>query len=242
MSSHLRLEVTADAAALAQHAAGLIIQELRQDPRLLLCAASGDTPTATYETLAQAACATPDLFEQLRIIKLDEWGGIEMSHPSSCESYLQNHLVRPLQVDPGRYLSCQSNPEDPLEECTRMNQLMKDQGPIGVSLLGLGLNGHLGFNEPADRLQPSWHVAELSSKTLSHPMVEAMEPKPCFGMTMGMNDILASRVILLLVAGRHKRSALQTLMSRRVTSSFPASMLWQHPDVTVICDQAAADS
>lgn len=234
------LKVTSGAASMAEEATRMIVEGLEADHGLLLCAASGETPTKTYARLAEEFKSGPDRFSRLRIIKLDEWGGIAMSHTSSCESYLRDHVVEPLQVDDSRYFACQADPRDAQDECLRMNRIMEDEGPIGICLLGLGLNGHLGFNEPAESLQPCWHVAELSRITLSHPMVADMDLKPSFGLTMGIADILASDKIVLLVEGRHKQDALSTLMSRAVTPRFPASFLWLHRNVTVLCDRAAA--
>ncbi len=219
----------------------MIVEGLGADRRLLLCTASGGTPTTTYARLAEEFRGGPERFSQLRVIKLDEWGGIDMSHTSTCESYLREHVVEPLRIDDSRYFSCEANPLDAQEECLRVDRIMEEEGPIGICLLGLGLNGHLGFNEPAESLQPYWHVAELSQSTLSHPMVADMDPKPSFGLTMGIADILASDKIVLLVEGHHKQDVLSTLMSREVTPRFPASFLCLHRNVTVLCDRAAAE-
>jgi len=240
MTRHVELMVTKDAMSLGECASRMIIAELERNPSLLFCTASGSTPTKTYQALAAECKETPELFEKIRVIKLDEWGGIDMSLPSSCESYLQEHIVKPLRVDASRYFSCQSNPQSARDECLKFDQIMKDEGPIDICLLGLGLNGHLGFNEPAEELQPFWHMAQLSKKSLAHPMAKDMDPQPAFGMTMGMASILASKKILLLVEGQHKQVILKTLMSQKITTSFPASFLWMHPNVRVICDQAAA--
>ena len=110
-----------------------------------------------------------------------------------------------------------------------------------MCVLGLGSNGHLGFNEPADALHPHAHVAQLSPESLAHPMVRGTSTPLTYGLTLGMADILHSKQVLLLVSGRHKRDVLRRLLDdRTVSTRFPASFLWLHQDVTCFCDADAA--
>lgn len=240
MASQIELRVVPQAAALAKEAAARVVAALRVKPGLLLCAASGGTPTATYRELALCRAEYPGLFSELRILKLDEWGGIAMSHPASCESYLQASLIKPLEIAADRYFSCASNPQDPAAECLRLERVMQAQGPVDLCLLGLGLNGHLGFNEPAPQLEQAWHIAQLSPATLAHPMAAAMQPRPSFGITLGMAGIMQSKQVLLLVQGTHKQDVLARLMTEEISPQCPASYLREHRSVTVVCDEAAA--
>jgi galactosamine-6-phosphate isomerase len=190
--------------------------------------------------LAQYGREDPHLFAHLRIIKLDEWGGLEPNDPATCESYLRRHLLKPLNVSADRYLAFPTNPQDPQAECKRLEALTCDAGPIDLCVLGLGLNGHLGFNEPSASLSPGPHVAKLTESSLAHPMLRDARRDVKYGLTLGMADILRSRRILLLVNGEHKRDALTRLRNPNVTTAFPASFLWLHANVTCICDAAAA--
>jgi galactosamine-6-phosphate isomerase len=104
----------------------------------------------------------------------------------------------------------------------------------------LGLNGHLGFNEPGSALCPVAHLAPLTEQTRRHSMIAASALKPEYGMTLGMAEILQSRQILLLVSGASKREAFQHFLSGKITTRFPASFLWLHPRLTVFCDRDAA--
>ena len=104
----------------------------------------------------------------------------------------------------------------------------------------LGINGHLGFTEPAEYLQPFAHVAELSQASLAHAMLAKSNVRPTYGLTLGMADLIQSRHILLLVSGSTKRDPLQRLLGGRISTEFPASMLQVHPNVLLICDRAAA--
>ena len=153
---------------MSRAAADFLIAELRRKPDLLLCTATGASPTRTYEMLAEERGRNAGLFQRLRILKLDEWGGLAMDDPGSCECYLQQHVLGPLGVSKDRYTGFQSQPNDPDAECARMRSWLGANGPIDVCLLGLGTNGHLAMNEPADVLDPFAHVAQLAQTTLAH--------------------------------------------------------------------------
>ena len=224
---------------LSQHAARLIFEAMRNKPDLLLCAATGDTPTGTYRLLADTYRESPDAFNRCRVLKLDEWGGIEMDDAGSCEHYLQRQLIRPLEIEPHRCFGFQSNPPDRDEECERVRRWISEAGPIDLCVLGLGINGHIALNEPGAALQPYAHVAQLSASTLLHPMLAKARQRPACGLTLGMAEILGSAQILLLVSGASKRSALQRLLTREITTDFPASFLWLHQNWTLLCDQEA---
>ena len=227
--------------ALSQAAAERVLNALARRPDLLLCAAGGSTPMRTYQLLAEHRTIKPNGFESLRIVKLDEWGGIAMDDPGSCEHQLQTHLVHPLGLSEDRYFGFESNPSDPATECERIRSRLASEGPIDFCILGLGKNGHIAMNEPAARLLPTTHVARLTAATLAHSMLANTRSKPRFGLTLGMAEILASREILLLVSGASKREPLARFLRREITTEFPASFLWLHLNCTILCDRAAAD-
>jgi galactosamine-6-phosphate isomerase len=217
-------------------AANAIVERLKKKPDLLLCLATGSTPTRTYELLARCP---KSLFTQARILKLDEWGGIPMNSPAACESYLRKLLIDPLDLAP-RYTAFQSQPADPVAECARIAAWLKQNGPIDLCILGLGTNGHLGFNEPAEKLQPQPHIAKLSAESLGHSMVQALPTKPTFGLTIGIQNILDSREIIILVSGPTKTQPLRRTLKDPITAQFPATHLQQHANTHIFCDRAAA--
>ncbi len=226
--------------SMSRLAADLICQEIRNKARLLFCAATGNTPTGTYQHLAEEYRKDPAFFGELCVLKLDEWVGLDMDNPATCEAYLKKHLLTPLEIDKERYFRCTSMPEDLKEECSKMDRIMKSAGQIDLCLLGLGLNGHLGLNEPAEHLSPGWHVTALSQESLNHTMLEVSNVRPSFGLTLGMSDLLRSKHILLLVSGSQKKEAFRNMFQKKITSLFPASFLWLHTNVTVLCDPEAA--
>jgi galactosamine-6-phosphate isomerase len=230
-----------DPEAVAHRAADHIVYALEQKPDLLLCAATGGSPTRTYEMLVERHRQTPALFEKLRVIKLDEWGGVPMDHPGTCETYLQEKLIGPLGITADRYISFRSDAE-PLEECDRVFHALWRWGRIDLCILGLGMNGHLALNEPAAVLQSLPHRAELAPSSQQHPMIRDSKTRITYGLTLGMSDILHSRDILLLVHGNAKAGPYHELFSRRISTQFPASFLWLHPQWICIVDRAAEGS
>jgi galactosamine-6-phosphate isomerase len=224
---------------ISNKASEIIIDELQRRHGMLLCTASGSSPLLTYQLLARKYKEDPGLFGNLRILKLDEWGGIRMDNPQSCEVYLQKNIVQPLHISTDRYIAFNTNPGQPEEECIRIASWLKQNGPIDICVLGLGLNGHIAFNEPADHLQPHCHIISLSEKSLQHSMATRMGEMPAFGITIGMADILQSRKIIMLVTGPGKKEIISKFLSGRITSELPASFLWLHPEVVCMVDNKA---
>lgn len=234
------IHISDDHESLSRQAAERIVSALAGGTDLLLCAAGGSTPLRTYQLLAEHHARKPDTFRALRVIKLDEWGGLATDDPGSCERQLRTHLVNPLGLSSDRYLGFTSNALNPEAECERIRSRLASEGPIDLCVLGLGVNGHVAMNEPAPALPPFAHVANLTESSLGHPMLANSRTRPTHGLTLGLEEILASREILLLVSGANKRAPLAKLLQREISTSFPASFLWLHPNWTLLCDRAAA--
>jgi galactosamine-6-phosphate isomerase len=234
----MKIHIAESYEKLSQLGANLVVEELRKNKRLLLCAATGGSPTGTYQLLGKEYQKTPALFSETRVIKLDEWGGIPMDNAATCETYIQQHLIRPLHISDHRYFGFHSNPAVPESECTRVQGLLLKEGPIDLCILGLGINGHLAFNEPAEYLQSECHIAQLSAVSQQHAMASNMIKKPAFGFTLGMGDILMSKKIVILVSGDNKELIASSFLSKKISTQLPASFLWLHPDVTCIIQKS----
>ena len=220
----------------AGHAAGAAAAAfVAEQPGCIICVASGASPVVAYATMARRLLGRTD---GLRIVKLDEWLGIGMDDPASCEQFHQAHVLGPLGIPPERYLSIDSGTSDPAAECGRVTATLEALGRIDLAIIGIGVNGHVGLNEPGPALQPFCHVATLAPETQQHPMLRDAAPVRR-GITLGMAEIMSARRIILVATGAHKAAAMRTLMSRQVSTAFPASMLWLHPDATCFCDAAA---
>ena len=239
-SSALRIDVAESYEAMSRQAERLITNELKKRPSLLLCASAGGTPGKLYEYLAARRRRQPRLFNRMRILQIDEWGGLAQGHPASCDSDLRTKLIEPLGIAKNRYAGFRTEAADPAAECDRVARWLGVNGPIDICILGLGLNGHVAMNEPGETVTPQAHVARLTASSLKHSMLRQLRQKPRYGLTLGMGDIMSSRIVLLLVNGGHKRKAMRRLMAPQVTTRFPASFLWLHPHTIVMCDREAA--
>lgn len=238
----MKIDVCQSYEELSQKASVIIVDEIKKKKDLLLCAATGNSPTGTYSLLEKEYRRQPSLFDELHVIKLDEWGGMPGNAPGTCESYLQAHVIQPLDISESRYISFDSNPMDPQQECMLMQDKLSSEGPIDLCILGIGLNGHLAFNEPADYLQPHAHISQLSQSSLQHSMASGMAIGPSFGLTLGMADILQSKMIVMLISGSQKRDIVKKFLSEKITTLVPASFLWLHPRVICLISQDVIES
>lgn len=233
------LRVSDDVEAMSRAAADDIVAAVRRRPDAILCLAAGGSPARAYDLLAEASRREPGLFARVRAVKLDEWGGVAMDDPSTCEVYLREKVIGPLGISPERYLAWETRPVDRDAECRRIAGWLEANGPIDVCVLGLGANGHLGLNEPGASPDSGPHVESLAESTRQHPMLARARGRVDFGFTLGMSDILKSRQILLLVPGAAKAEPLRRLLGGPIETAFPASMLRMHPDLAIHCDAEA---
>lgn len=223
--------------ALSWQAAKTMEESVTKKPDLFFCAATGGSPTGMYAEMQRLAKGKPSLFSRMRVMKMDEWGIIPLSHPDSCESYLKKHLVGPLGVSADRYLTYDPSDTDLDAVCDQVAYNMAEWGPIDVCLLGLGKNGHIAFNEPAGSLQKDFHKAVLAPSTIQHDPMLAEGSEPAFGLCVGMMGILQSKKIIFLVTGKGKQDAIRAILDGRISTQLPASFLWLHSDVACYIDR-----
>jgi galactosamine-6-phosphate isomerase len=222
----MKISFYKDYQTMSQKAAQIVFKEVSSKPDLLFCAATGNSPTGMYAEMAKSKTA----FSDMRVVKMDEWGIIPLFHPDSCESYLKKHLLGPLGIAEDRYVGFDTASEKVEEECKRMQKFIKESGPFDICILGLGKNGHIAFNEPADELQIGFHKALLAESTIQHDPSLSQGNEPAYGLCVGMRDILQSRKIIFLVTGKGKEEAVKKIMEGRITTQCPATFLWLHPN------------
>lgn len=230
--------VFADYESLSRHVADWLAERVRQVPDALLCLAAGASPTRAYQLFADRVAAEPRLSDRLRIFKLDEWGGLERDDPATCEQFLRRNLLDRVPIG-DRYVGFDAHADDPNAECRLIADWLAKHGPIDTCILGLGTNGHIGFNEPAESLQPHAHIARLSQASLRHAMLSNAPQQPTFGLTLGMADLMHAQNILLIVNGPTKRDPLRRLLDGPITTEFPATLLRLHSRLQLCCDKDA---
>ena len=209
----------------------MMAETVEANPEVNLCLATGSSPSLAYDLFVDHVRTRNTDVSTLRFTKLDEWCGIPMDHPSTCESFIRTKLLDPLKIPQDRYLSFDSMTTLFDEEGGRIHEALTNR-PIDLCILGLGKNGHLGLNEPSRILIPFAHVAMLADQTKTHPMIEGVVVNK--GFTLGMQEILNSKRILLIVSGDGKQEIYRKLLNQEVDTELPASFLWLHDDVTVV--------
>jgi len=218
-------------------AAELVFGEIEKSPDLLFCAASGGSPRGLYKHMVERSKLDADFFSEMNIIKLDEWVGLPADSSFSSEYDIQEKLLKPIQHDLTRYISFDSQTKNPQIECDRIQDELEESGPIDICILGIGVNGHLALNEPAEFLQTYCHVSKLSESTLSSGMIEKVGLPLAEGMTLGMGNIFESKKLILLVTGKGKKEIVNQFLTKKITNELPASLLWLHPNAEVILDE-----
>jgi galactosamine-6-phosphate isomerase len=214
--------------------ADLFCRTLIKNPEAVVCFATGTSPKGMYRRIAER-CRTQGISTQaMTCIKLDEWHRLPMDHRATCEHYLQQELAGPLGLRSDQLISFDSDTEDPAQECRRIEELLRDR-PLDLCILGLGANGHLGLNEPGSYMDLRTHTVELAESSRHHSMLEGVSVST--GMTLGLGEIFSAQKILFLVTGENKEAAFEALLSERISTDCPASLLWLHRDVQCIVDQ-----
>lgn len=234
---------------LSRVAARIMLDALAANPLLVLGLPTGRTPEGMYARLVTECARDYRCFRDVVTFNLDEYVGIAGDHPGSYSSYMRRHLVGHVDIDPQsvhipdglatRFRDRASTADEALEmECEDYERSIREEGPIDLLYLGLGRNGHIGFNEPGTLFDSKTHVIQLSESTRNANA--ALFPDgnvPQRAITMGIGTILAARRVILLASGESKREAVRRLHKERENTDFPASALRGHPDVMVICDQ-----
>ena len=198
-----RVTIFPDDRSAARTLAQRMASELAANPRLVLGLPTGRTPIALYEELARLS---PD-FSQATTFNLDEFLGIPPSHPGSFRQFMEQHLFRKVNLNPDRIHFLDGSAQDPDAECVRYERAIEAAGGLDLQVIGIGTNGHIGFNEPGPELQPRTHrVALLPETRRSNAPLFGGDPSqvPSEALSMGMATILQARRIVLLATGRSK--------------------------------------
>ncbi len=244
---HPTIIVTPDYAAMSRRAAAIIDAAVREHPRVVLALPTGNTPVETYARLVELQRAGGTDWSQVTTFNLDEYVGVAPDHPESYAAFMQRHFFGQLNPPPANRHVPNGLAPHPDEEAQRYEAAINAAGGIDLAVLGVGTNGHLGFNEPGESLVGPTHVAEITEETWRRNFPDlaengSPEARAQFrrAYTMGIATILQARRILLLANGEEKREILRQALAGPITPRNPASFLQLHRDVTLLLDQAAA--
>jgi len=219
-------------------AAASIGSAIETSPGAAVVVATGRTPVGAYARLADDLAA--DAAARLRVFQLDEYLGIPTSDPRSLASWTRRSFVEPLGIDPASVEWFDATADDPDAECRRYELAVAQAGGFDLAVLGLGPNGHVGFNEPPSDPRSRTRVVPLSEASLaSNAAYVPGFPVPARALTAGLDLLLAARRVVLVVSGRTKREIVHRALEGPVTPQVPASFLQGHPDLDAVVDADA---
>lgn len=224
-----------------QTGANLIASLLQSNPKAVLGLATGSSPVGVYARLVEMHRKGLVSFAKASSYNLDEYVGLPVDHPQSYRSFMNEHLFNHIDIDLARTHVPDGNASDPDAECAAYDRMLEENGPVDLQILGIGSNGHIGFNEPDTSLTSGTHVVNLLDETreANARFFDKLGDVPRQAVTMGIGSILKARQIVLLVRGQEKAEAIRNAVLGPITTQCPASLLQCHPNVIILVDEGA---
>lgn len=220
-----------------------ILKQVEIKPQSVLCLAAGETPRLAYGMVADAARRDHVDFSRCTFVGLDEWIGIPPENEGSCAYFLEHNLFIPLGVERNQINLFNALTHDPQKECERMDTFIKTRGGIDLMLVGVGMNGHIGFNEPGAGENLHAHVIDLEETTRS--VGQKYFKKTTLlqqGITLGLRHLLESRKALMVASGKKKADIIRRALQEPITTDVPASIIRKHPNGDTMLDKDAASA
>lgn len=216
--------------------------QVLQKPNSVLGLATGSTPLKPYSQMIELYKKGVVDFSKVTTFNLDEYVNLDVNDKNSYHSFMHENLFDHINIPEENINFLDGNAEDPEEECHRYEEKIKAAGGIDIQLLGIGSNGHIAFNEPADCFQRWSHVVTLKESTVkdNSRFFKSIDEVPTQAVTMGIGSIMQAKKILIIAIGENKAKAIKQLIGGNVTPMCPASVLQFHTDVTLMLDKAAA--
>ncbi|USG66952.1 glucosamine-6-phosphate deaminase [Brevibacillus ruminantium] len=234
--------IVEDYEKLSREAARLVAVQVAAKPASVLGLATGSTPLGMYKELTRLNREEGLDFSQITTFNLDEYVGLAADHSQSYRTYMRDHFFQHVNLSAEKTHIPSGDASDLDEECSRYEEAIAAAGGIDIQILGIGGNGHIGFNEPGSPVDSRTRVVQLAARTIEDNarFFASVEEVPTKAVSMGIQTILNARRIVLLASGASKAEAIQLMLEGEKTPEVPASLLQQHPDVTVIMDRQAA--
>ena len=230
-----------DYEAMSEKACDILVKEMKSNERVVLGLATGSTPEGLYERLIEKYNNHDISFKLTKTFNLDEYVGLDKTDKNSYYYYMNHKLFKHIDLPENQAVLPNGKAENIAAECERYEKKIKDAGQIDIQVLGIGLNGHIGFNEPNTPFTSRTHVVKLdeSTRQANARFFNSIDDVPTEAITMGIATIMDSKKILLLVSGEKKADILAQVIHGEVTEKVPASVLQKHPNVTIIADETA---
>lgn len=204
--------------------------------------ATGSTPLGVYRYFIDNYQAQKVSFRQVKAFNLDEYVGLTPSHPRSFASAMKNELFSHIDILPENINALDGSKEDMIQECQRYESLI-DANPIDIQILGIGMDGHIAYNEPGSPLDGACHVVDLHQESIESSLdygFDHIEDVPTQGVTQGIGTIMKAKQLIMMAKGEKKADLVKRMIYGEVTSDFPSSIIQRHPNVIVCLDRSAA--
>ena len=226
---------------MSRKAANIISAQVIMKPNAVLGLATGSTPVGAYEQLVEWYNKGDIDFSQVTSVNLDEYKGLSGDNDQSYRYFMNKNLFDHVNIDKARTFVPDGTEPDSKVACAKYNAIIDSVGGIDLQLLGIGGNGHIGFNEPGEAFEKETHCVNLTESTIkaNTRFFASMDEVPKQAYTMGIKSIMSAKKILLIATGEAKADALYKSLYGPITPNVPASILQLHPDVTVVADEAA---
>ncbi len=223
-------------------AAKIIIEKIKENDTAILGLATGSSPIPTYNELVKAYNAGEISFKNVRSFNLDEYCGIPASDSNSYYTFMHENLFNHIDISESNVRVPDGNPVDVQLFCTSYDEDIKAAGGIDIQILGIGRNGHIGFNEPADEFTKGTYKVKLTESTIeaNKRFFASAEDVPTEAITMGVESILDAKEIILIATGSDKAQAVHDMIKGEISPECPASILQKHSNVHVFIDKDAA--
>ena len=227
--------------AMSRKAASILAAKVIEKPDCVLGLATGSTPIGTYQNLIQWYKDGDLDFSQVKSVNLDEYVGLAPTHDQSYRYFMQTNLFDHINIDVANTNVPNGLADDPEAACAEYDEIIRSMGGVDIQVLGMGHNGHIAFNEPADYFPMGTHVVDLQESTINANarFFASADEVPRKAMTMGIGNIMAAKQILVVVNGEAKADIVKAAFTGPVTPMVPASILQLHPNVVVVGDKAA---
>ena len=237
----MRIYREKDYDAMSRRAAHVMAAEIIHRPDCVLGLATGSTPIGMYKQLIEWNQAGDITFKEVRTVNLDEYKGLSPEHDQGYRYFMQKQLFDHVDILPENTRVPDGLAADPAAECAAYDEYIRSLGGIDLQLLGVGHNGHIGFNEPADIFVTPTHVVDLTERTIdaNARFFATRDDVPRQAFTMGIGPIMAAKKILLIASGEEKAEAVYNTICGAVDPHCQGSILQLHPDVVMVADEAA---
>jgi glucosamine-6-phosphate isomerase len=236
----MTLSTYKDYAELSRATADLIVETIKNKPGALICIASGHTPVGVFHCLRDDIRAGKLDVSLVTFVSLDEWLNIDPSDPGSCISMLRKDFFDHVTLREEQIQMFDVLAKDPQTECDRMNKLIADNGGLDVMLVGIGLNGHIGMNEPGTSFNTYAHVSDLAEETKTSGQKYFVKPTTLTtGITLGLRHFSECRIPIVMANGSKKAEIIRRVMNTRPTEMLPASIVHNIPQALVMIDAEA---